>query len=595
MTAAGIALVAAGLVCAATAAAIPLTAAMAPDSLVAGGAPVVGVEFSGTDVRSPGALERAVARALTAETGSPAFERPWRGRTFQSALAAVLSSYREVGHLSAAVMAAEAEPTAGGVSLHFHIDEGDPVLLGDVDIVGNELHDDAEIRAMLGLSEGQPFRPAEFEAGLEHLLGRYENEGRPYAAIEPRDLSWDEVVRFTLAVNEGPPVAIDGIRISGNRVTRPKVVERIARLEPGDAFSQTELERAEARLRRSGLFSQVEPIALAQGADRTRNEVLIRVREGRTNTVSGALGYAGAEAGFTGLFDLSLGNIAGTGRRGSAHWEGRGNDVELYRFSYDEPWVFGSPVSARFKLARTIQGPLYTQSQVSVGGALAIAADFSAEAGWERQSTIESTVVGRRAKRDALLVGGSWDVRDSSLNPRRGMRIRSDLTLGRKEFVPAPEAEALHFGSWVLSVDIERAQGLGRSWVSFVRARGVGIKTDEEIVPFYELFPLGGATSLRGYREEQFRGAHVELLQFEQRYLLGTDGSRLVGFVDIGHISTRGTVLASPGEPDQFFKLGYGVGIRLGTRLGLVGLDYALGEGDGPLDGKLHVAVDSAF
>jgi outer membrane protein insertion porin family len=175
------------------------------------------------------------------------------------------------------------------------------------------------------------------------------------------------------------------------------------------------------------------------------------------------------------------------------------------------------------------------------------------------------------------------------------MRIAAEMSLGRKEFLPAPEADPLRYQSFILRADIERAQLLGRRWVSYFRGRGVGIRTQEEIVPYYELFPLGGATSLRGYREEQFRGAHVELVQFEQRYLLGTDGSRFAGFVDVGHVSTRGTVLAVPGQPDHFFQVGYGAGLRLGTRVGLIGVDYALGEGDSPLAGKVHVQLESAF
>lgn len=568
----------------------------APDSLLAAGAPISGLDFTGTQALSPLALERSITEALAADTGTAPLGRPWRGRMLSRALDQVLSSYREIGHLHAAVTRAEAVPAAGGqVRLAIAVDEGAPVLLGAVDIVGNELHDDAEIRELLGLRPGAPFAPAEFEAGIERLLALYENEGRPYAVVEPRDFEWDAAVSFTLAVQEGSPVAIDAIRVTGNRVTRAQVVERIAGLETGAPFAQEDLDQAEARLRRSGLFAAVEPIALAQGADRTRNEVLIRVRDGSTNILNGAIGYAGEEGGVTGLFDLTLANIAGTGRRGSARWEGRGNGVELYRIRYAEPWLLGSPVTARVELGRTIQGELYTQSFFALAGEFALAADLSAQAGWEHESTVESGTAARRATRDAVLAGGAWDVRDSRLAPTRGLRIAADMSFGQKEFVPAPDADPLRYRSFTLSADLERAQLLGRRWVNYVRARGAGIRTEEEVVPYYELFPLGGATSLRGYREEQFRGAHVELLQIEQRYLLTADGSRFAGFVDVGHISTRGTVLAVPGEPDQLWKIGYGAGLRLATRIGLVGIDYALGEGDSPLSGKVHVQLESAF
>ncbi len=180
--------------------------------------------------------------------------------------------------------------------------------------------------------------------------------------------------------------------------------------------------------------------------------------------------------------------------------------------------------------------------------------------------------------------------------PTRGFRIAADVHLARKKLRYAADFGGEDsFGSFILEGEIERAQRLGRRWVAIVRGRGEGIRSQEAIIPYYELFPLGGAESLRGYREEQFRGAHVELLQFEQHYLMGPDNSRLIGFVDVGHVSTKGTVLAVPGEQESIFRFGYGAGIRLETRLGLIGVDYGLGEGDGPLDGKLHLALKSAF
>jgi outer membrane protein assembly factor BamA len=318
------------------------------------------------------------------------------------------------------------------------------------------------------------------------------------------------------------------------------------------------------------------------------------VREGRTNFVNGAIGYGGEEQGVTGLFDLALGNLGGTGRRGSARWEGRGNGIALYHLRYSEPWILGSPVTAHVELARTIQDTLYTESALTLTGEVEVASDMTLTTGWERETTVQSGTV-RGTSRNALVIGANWDTRDSRANPTGGLKVEAEVQLGRKGLDLAGEDVDLHFRSTLVFVEIERAQRVARNWITLIRARGEGIASDEEVIPFYELYPLGGATSLRGYREEQFRGAHVELVQVEQRYLLGADGSRLVGFVDLGSVSTKGTVLAAPGEPESFFRIGYGAGIRVNSRIGLVGLDYGLGEGDGPTDGKLHFALETAF
>jgi outer membrane protein insertion porin family len=559
----------------------------APDSLLAAGATVLGWDYGGARGLSPMALDRVVEDARG---------RPLRRSDLDRALAEMMDAYREAGYLHAEVRSVTVRPAGAGVRIVVGIEAGAPVILGHVEVLGNELYDDADICQLLALETGKPFSHAAFESGVEDLLDRYENAGRPFAAVELRDVSWGERVTFTLAVREGQPVSVDGLRVEGNKVTKPEVIERLSGLREGAPFAQHDLERAAARLERSGLFAGVEPLELVQGADRTRNEVLIRVREGRSNLVSGAVGYGGQDIGWTGLFDLTLGNLMGSGRRAHARWEGRGQGVELYELAYAEPWILGSPVTAHFDLARTIQDTLYTQSLVAITGEVAILPELSLNTGWEREATVQSASSIAGTARNALVVGTAWDLRDMMPYPTRGFRIAADVHLARKKLRYAADFGGEDtFGSFILEGEIERAQRLGRRWVAIVRGRGEGIRSQEAIIPYYELFPLGGAESLRGYREEQFRGAHVELLQFEQHYLMGPDNSRLIGFVDVGHVSTKGTVLAVPGEQESIFRFGYGAGIRLETRLGLIGVDYGLGEGDGPLDGKLHLALKSAF
>lgn len=574
-----------------------ITGSVKPDSVLAGGRIVVGLEFSGARVQSALALDRAVESAL----GAGVTGRHWDGRLLARAIKVILDVYRDAGNLEAAVDAVEVLEGAGGVRLRLVIDEGTPALLGPIEIVGNDLHNDAEVREILGLKEGAPFAAAAFRDGVERLLDRYENEGRPFAAIEPRDVVWGEAVCFTVAVHEGAPVHVDAIRVSGNRVTRPAVVERISGLETGTPFVQSRLERAESRLRRSGLFAAVEPIELTQSVDRTRGELLIQVRDGRTNAVQGAIGYGGSGQGLTGLFDLGLGNLAGTGRRANARWEGRGGGVALYELRYAEPWVLGSPITGHVAVNRTIQDTLYSRTSWSVEGEVELGAEWSLSAGWERETTVQSAGPVRGTARHALLTGAAYDTRDSRLNPTRGLRAAAEVRLARKVLhaqgddaggADAPDARV---GATLLSGELERAQPIGRHWVTVARARVAGILSDEVVIPFYELYPLGGTTSLRGYREEQFRGSSTALLQLEQRFLLGPDGSRLAGFVDIGQVSTSGTALAVPGEPTRVVRVGYGAGLRVATRIGLAGVDYGLGEGDGPLDGKLHVGIETMF
>ncbi|MGD8395942.1 MAG: BamA/TamA family outer membrane protein [Candidatus Eiseniibacteriota bacterium] len=558
-----------------------------PDAVLWEARPVVAVDIVG-DVALSGLT---LTRAAAAPTG-----RSWTGAVLAGVCERLLAAEAAAGYLEARVVAVRDEPEGVGIRAVFEIDEGPYRPLAACVVRGATLFDPREVLELCGLRIGRPFEPAAFERGISDLLGRYENRGRPFATVEP-EFAWrDDGLQLVVEVREGPLVEVGRLEVRGNRVTRRRVIERLAGIERGVPFAQRDLERARSRLVRSGLFAAVEPIGLAQDVDRTQGVLVVTVREGNPNRAIGVLGYSGSEQGLTGLFDLELGNIAGTGRRAHARWEGRGNGVGLFRLDYAEPWVLGTPITLAASLGRTVQDTLYTLSDVELVGELELTPDWSVGLGWERESTVQTLgeVIG--TARNALVVRTDFDARDSRTAPRTGWRVAVESRLARKRLRfrddDAPDASVAlvtaEFG-------LERPHAWTRHHVTLVRLRGQGIISDEGVIPFYELYPLGGATSLRGYREEQFRGSRVGLLTVEQRFQIDAAGSRIAGFTDIGVVSTSSTALTPAGGARTLFKVGYGVGLRLETRLGLVGVDYGLGEGDGPLDGKIHFLLEAAF
>ena len=75
----------------------------------------------------------------------------------------------------------------------------------------------------------------------------------------------------------------------------------------------------------------------------------------------------------------------------------------------------------------------------------------------------------------------------------------------------------------------------------------------------------------------------------EWRYLLGRR-SRVFLFADGGYFSTQSSALQH-----NAFKLGYGLGFRLETGLGMMGVDYGMAQGEGLMNGKVHVGLVNEF
>ena len=97
------------------------------------------------------------------------------------------------------------------------------------------------------------------------------------------------------------------------------------------------------------------------------------------------------------------------------------------------------------------------------------------------------------------------------------------------------------------------------------------------------LYKIGGQDSLRGYRDDQFRGTRLLLATVEYRFPIVKKVQGAV-FTDWGNAWNSGS------WPDTF-KGSVGLGLQLETPIGPLRLDYGRGS-DG---GRVHFSVGGSF
>jgi hypothetical protein len=117
----------------------------------------------------------------------------------------------------------------------------------------------------------------------------------------------------------------------------------------------------------------------------------------------------------------------------------------------------------------------------------------------------------------------------------------------------------------------------------YMRLVGEGVFSSGRVEPA-EMYRLGGARSVRGYRENQFRGEQVGWANIEYRF--GGE-SRIFLFYDAGGYYRE----------DEGWKLldGFGFGLMSSSRLGTVALSFGIGERVA-LDGMLiHISLIENF
>lgn len=484
-------------------------------------------------------------------------------------------------------------PANGRAAVDVMIDPGDPATIGSISIAGNRVLAREEILDLLDMREGTRFDAAAIESGCARVLRAYAERGRPLARLSPGRVrrAEDGRVAWTLGVGEGPETSLEELRLLGKSSTSPAVVARIAGVRPGGVWDARRIDEIAARLRREEIFSYVGEPRVVRGTRDNRLAVELQVEERKTSSILGVLGYVPSPEGggeIAGLVDLRLGNILGTARRASLHVERQTRDVRDLAFRYREPWLLGTPVSVEVGASQTLRDSTFTRTDLDVALGVPLGARTRASLSAERRDSSIDGPVG--VDLDETSTGGSFalfmDRRDRRLDPSRGVEASARVGLRRTE-------------SDVTRTRLELgASGhlpVGGRWGLAEGAAFRGVWTSEGDVPISDQYFFGGTNSLRGYREEQFRGTRVWWTRTELRYRLA-NRSRGYAFADVGGFErVDRDALGNARSADDVLP-GWGVGLAVMTRgAGMLHVELALGRGDGFSDAKVHAGLEQEF
>lgn len=528
----------------------------------------------------------------------------------ESSLDRLLSWYHSRGYLLARVDSIQTRfsPDSQFVDIDLWVSEGYPIRVGRIQILVSPSLSGRKLESLLNMRTGQIYQEAVLEADVEQILTTLENRGYPLSCVEIQSLSLVQnqeqfYMDVVLKVEEGPVVRIGSIEIEGNDQTKENVILRESRLKIGSLYNHQQVLSAQENLQKLEYFREVsEPEILFVGDQAT---ISLEVTEGNGNTMDGVVGYnpakrEGLEGYFTGRLEFAFRNLFGTGRLFEAYWEKKDAYSQAMQFGYEEPWLFGWPAHLGGEFQQEIRDTTYIERAWHITARYTPWASLSLQVQGSRREVLPdslgSVLYGLAQTKSWLLsLGIDYNTLNDPLNPTSGVRYRTTLTTGRKQnittpFLLDPEAWKPSVSTRKIEVDAELAFSTFRYQVLYLGLHGIEVRTGDRFVALSDQVRFGGTRSLRGYEEDAFRGTLVTWINGEYRYLTGRR-SRVFIFVDGGIYQRREEALGLV----KGMKIGFGFGIRLDTRLGLIGIDYGLGEGDSLMRGKIHVGLVNRF
>jgi outer membrane protein insertion porin family len=478
------------------------------------------------------------------------------------------------------------------------------IAFESVNIEGNRFFDDCKLYSKMKL-KGSPGTDL-LEKNIERILTLYEENGFPYCQISPSDFRTvgKDKICFSLQVNEGPRVKIKAVQLDGLKTTKMDVILREMGKDIFGYFSQSNLDQSIKRIEKLSYIKEVKEMELLSGDNPEEGILKITLAERRNNTFSGIIGYApssGVQKGnLVGSMNLIFDNMFGTGRRMEWNWYRKDPYSSRFDFLYRESWIFGLPPTLELKTGQTDYDSTYLQLYLSAKLVFNSTQKLSwgVEGGWEKiipGSAGKSYLPDSRKYKAGLIL--SLNLLDRTENPRQGILYQVGMNYTQKKNYPTsvyvPDQLKAHSTNYYLDADNLISTFSNQTLFAGVHFRG--LNTNEKVVPLSDQYKLGGINSLRGYREEEFYGTTVSWMNLEYRFLM-EGNSRFFLFTDYGYYERR-TLSGDSGDFKEISdgRLGYGLGLRIDTKAGLLGLDYGLGEGDSFSQGKIHFGVINRF
>jgi len=231
------------------------------------------------------------------------------------------------------------DDTIEGLVVTFDVIEGHQYGVDKVAVEGDLIQPADDLLKKVQIGKEEAFNREVVRRDILALRDVYADHGYAYAEIQPIVKENDEtfLADVTYNISKGEKVRFERIAISGNTVTRDKVIRRELKVIEGEYFSGQGLKESTANLNRLGFFEDVQ-METKKGSRDDLMKLDVKVKERGTRTFSVGAGYSSAYSGFV-MFEIADENFLGYGQKLMAAARIGGKNTE-FDIRFVEPWLF---------------------------------------------------------------------------------------------------------------------------------------------------------------------------------------------------------------------------------------------------------------
>jgi len=454
--------------------------------------------------------------------------------------------------------------------------------------------------------ENSPLNINHLNEKLLSILSYYENNGFPFALISIDSIYFIKSEKndtynayIKINIDKGNIYHFNNIYIKGDNIIKPYYIQNYLQIYEGTIFCQKKLNRISSLLNNITFLKEIKPYEII--FDTANTDIFLYIKKQKANNIDGLLGIIPSTDNsnkMTLIGEIKL-NIQNTFYRGEIinfEWIKPENYSQQLNFNFFYPFVFRSMFSINTSLNIlkkdtsyiNVKQKLFTYYNISPVTRLFINIEKfnsnyirNTELYQTSYSDIKSNIYG---------IGINSKLFDYPANPSKGYNVTININLNDKQ-----KTKPYNFPENIKYNPTQYSFNLNSSIFYPIYKNNIFHNTINIYANFGEyLFSnemqlIGGFNSLRGFEENSIIASSFIISSYEYKYILDKNSAFILF---LNHCLYKNSQTKKTDHP-----LGFGLGISLGTKVGLLNIFYALGKQmKNPIlmrNAKIHIGISS--